>query len=59
MGNVWATFECRNAFGLMGSTAVVALVECDGPPETSKPLRASCCIIVGDLRFEISNCICF
>ena len=25
----------------MGSTAIVALVECDGPPETSTPLRVS------------------
>jgi len=31
----------RNAFGLMGSTAVVAMVECDGPPESSKPLQVT------------------
>lgn len=31
----------RNAFGLMGSTAVMAMVECDGPPETSHPLRVT------------------
>ena len=30
----------RNAFGLMGSTAIVAMVECDGPAESSKPLQA-------------------
>mmetsp|Transcript_79772 Transcript_79772/g.143985 ORF Transcript_79772/g.143985 Transcript_79772/m.143985 type:complete len:526 (+) Transcript_79772:71-1648(+) len=35
----------KNAYGLMGSTAVVALVECDGPPESSRPLR----IVVANL----------
>lgn len=31
--------DVRNAFALTGSTAVVALLECDGPPEVSRPLR--------------------
>jgi len=35
----------RNAFGLMGSTAVMAMVECDGPPHLGPPAR----IVVANL----------
>jgi len=42
----------RNSFGLMGSTAIVALVECDGPPETSTPLRVTVANL-GDSRAVI------
>jgi serine/threonine protein phosphatase PrpC len=31
--------DVNNAFGLMGSTAVVALLECEGSPESGRPVR--------------------
>ena len=46
----------RNSFGLMGSTAIVALVECDGPPETSTPLRVSRFEKVLDRFLEFQKC---
>jgi len=41
--------DVRNAFALTGSTAVVALLECDGPPQVSRPVRVTVANI-GDSR---------
>lgn len=31
--------DVRNAYALMGSTAICALLECDGPPKVGRPVR--------------------
>jgi len=38
-GGVWIPSEVQNAYSLMGSTAVVALVECDGGASVGQPKR--------------------
>jgi len=41
--------DVKNAFGLMGSTAIVTLLEFDGAPAEGKPIRVVCAN-VGDSR---------